>query len=113
MVNNVLTKNKNIDEIELPFRLQSVWKKIYSLRQALFFSYQKSKSNAIPNNRSDKNSIKFNFKQYSEEIKRKCILLLYSDPILKFKEKGNLDEETIESASSSIFSFISNLYCCC
>ena len=96
--------NEN-SEIEIPTNLKSLWRNIYSLRKTLFFEYQKSKSVSNSNNNSNSDSLKFNFPKYSEEVKRKCKLLLYSDPILKFKEKGNLNIQTIESTMKAITSF--------
>lgn len=108
LINSCLKFINKEEEVEVPSRLISLWKKVYSLRQTLFFSYQKSKITVNSSARNNDKSIKFDFKKYSEEIKNKCILLLYSSPILELKEKSNFDDEKIESVTSSIFSFITS-----
>lgn len=94
--------NDKYENIEIPSRLQSLWKNIYLLRKTLYFEYQKSKSN-LNRNKND-----FNFVQFSEEVKRKCKLLLYSDPILKFQENNRLSDKAFESATKSIMSFVTS-----
>ncbi|KAK8892306.1 hypothetical protein M9Y10_029531 [Tritrichomonas musculus] len=101
-----MLNDDDTESIEIPSRLKSIMKNVYSLRKTLFFEYQKTKSIQNSNSNTNENSSKYNFTKYSEEIKRKCKLLLYSDPILKFKD--NLDNEAIESSTKSIISFVTS-----
>ncbi|KAK8878322.1 hypothetical protein M9Y10_005088 [Tritrichomonas musculus] len=95
------TRNEDLDKIEAPDRLVSLWKKVFSLRRELFYKQQQSKQN-----KNIDPATKDTFEKYSEEVKQKCKLLLYSVPILKFKDKGNLSNEEVESSAKMIIKFI-------
>lgn len=68
------------DNTKLPSCLISLWKNVYSLRKELYFDYQKTKCR--PNNQINSND----FENYLKEIKIKCKILIYSDPVLKLKK---------------------------
>lgn len=89
-----VTKSDQYTNLNVPNCFVSLWKTIYSLRKHLFFEYQKSKTS---------DSLKLDFEKYCLEIKNKCKLLLYSDPIIK-----NNNNEKIESVSKSIYSFVTS-----
>lgn len=100
-------ENPSKNEFSIPFNLQIVFKYVYKLRNTLFFSYQQTKSfiqKEIDLNLLTK--LNLNFSKYSDEIKRKCKLLLYSDPILKFNSL--IDDQLIEDTMNSIFSFVTS-----
>lgn len=82
------------DQTKLPNCLVSLWRNVYLLRKNLYFDYQKTKCR--PNNQISSND----FENYLKEIKIKCKILIYSDPVLKLK-KG----ET-EKTLSTIYRFI-------
>lgn len=97
-----VTKIDDINSIEFPSFLLSLWRKIYSLRNTLFYEYLKSKSN------KSQNDSESNFDTLLKNVNQKCKLLLYSDSILHFKEKEDVDNESLEEASKSILSFVTS-----
>lgn len=66
-----VTKRDKIHYIEFPNFLLSLWRKIYSLRNTLFYEYLKSKSD------KSKEDSKSNFDTFLKSVNQKCKLLLF------------------------------------
>ena len=99
----------DVNAQSVPPNLHITWKVIYKLRTILFMSYQKSKSEEQTSTKVFK-SLKDDYPAFINEVKTKCQLLLYNDPILKkrFGESEVYDSKTIETTIYELLSFITS-----
>ncbi|OHT16012.1 hypothetical protein TRFO_13492 [Tritrichomonas foetus] len=91
----------------VPPNLHTTWKTIYKLRTTLYMSYQKSKTESQA---AKPLKLKDDYPAFINDVRLKCQLLLFNDPILKkrFGDSEAYDSKTIETTITELYNFITS-----